>query len=100
MDREEFLKLIGDSKNSEENFWSEEYPNKSREEKVIYWLASTHKGMRMQGETGQSEYTEFSPKWYERAKSVEPHFDEIFKEVTSKLGFEFDWEEYRKRIKI
>ena len=99
MNREEFLKMVNKSHEREKNFWSEEYPNKSKEERVMYWLASTHKGMRMQGEIGQSEYSEFSSKWYKRVKSVEPDFDEIFKEVVAKIGFDFDWEEYYERIK-
>ncbi len=91
-------RIIEIGKVSENNFWSKEYPRKSREERIMYWLSTTHKGMRTQGEIGQSEYSEFSSKWYERVSSVEPDFDEIFKEVVPKLGFEFDWEEYHKRI--
>lgn len=79
-------------------FWTEEYPKLSREEKVKYWLASTHKGMRTQGEAFNDEYSEFSKGWYEHAISVESDFEEIFKEAISNIGFEFDWEEYSKRI--
>ena len=45
------------------------------------------------------EYSEFSKKWLEHAKSVESDFETIFKYVTENLGFEFDWQEYYKRIK-
>jgi hypothetical protein len=82
----------------EEHFWQFEYPHKTFYEKVQYWLASIHKGMRSQGEAINDEYSEFSLKWYQWAKEKEPAFDEIFKEVTKRLGFDFDWDEYRRRI--
>jgi hypothetical protein len=80
-------------------FWKEKYPKMSLEEKKKYWLASTHKGMRTQGEAFGDEYSEFSKKWYDFAIENEPNFDEIFDYVTKNLGFKFDWEEYKKRIK-
>jgi DNA-directed RNA polymerase subunit N (RpoN/RPB10) len=54
--------------------------------------------MRTQGEVIADEYSEFSKKWYEHALSVESDFDNIFKEVVANIGFEFNWEEYHKRI--
>jgi hypothetical protein len=88
-----------DFNNSFNIFWEKEYPNLSFEEKKRYWLASTHKGMRTQGEALGDEYSEFSKGWLEFAKENEPKFDEIFKYVTENLGFEFDWKEFNKRIK-
>lgn len=93
------LKEIQEFDNSMNKFWDEEYPKMSLEEKKKYWLAGTHKGMRTQGEAIGDEYSEFSKKWYDFAKEHEPDFDEIFDYVTKNLGFEFDWEEYKKRIK-
>ena len=80
------------------NFWEKEYPNMSFEEKKAYWLASTHKSMRTQGEALADEYSVFSKRWYDFAVENEPKFEEIFKYVTNNLGFEFNWEEYNKRI--
>lgn len=79
-------------------FWAKEYPSYSREQKVSYWLASVHHGMRTQGEATADEYSEFSLEWYDWVKSVEPKFDAIFKSVVPLLGFDFDWDEYEKRI--
>jgi len=93
------LKEIQEFDNSMNKFWYEEYPKMSLEEKKKYWLAETHKGMRTQGEAFGDEYSEFSKKWYDFAKEHEPNFDDIFDYVTKNLGFEFDWEEYNKRIK-
>lgn len=95
----DFEQFVEDMENRREKFWSEEYPKLSLEEKKRYWLASTHKGMRTQGEALADEYSEFSKKWLDFAKANEPRFDEIFQYVTQDLGFEFDWKEYNKRIK-
>ncbi|WP_299332895.1 hypothetical protein [uncultured Psychroserpens sp.] len=95
MTDKDFLKKIIDDQNK---FWLEEYTKLNRQEKVKYWLATTHKGMRTQGESFADEYSEFSKKWYDHANVVEPDFDSIFKEAMNDIGFEFDWEEYNKRI--
>lgn len=96
MNDKEFLQKILDDR---KKFWSEVYPKMSIAEKKEYWLGSTHKGMRTQGESFADPYSEFSKKWYDFAKSHEPKFDEIFSYVAKNLGFEFDWNEYNKRIK-
>lgn len=97
--KSDFDKFIEEVEASRKNFWEEKYPKMSIEEKKKYWLASTHKGMRTQGEAFADEYSEFSKGWYDFAKEHEPNFDEIFDYVTKNLGFEFDWKEYYKRIK-
>lgn len=91
MDLEEILK-------KQNEFWHKEYPKLSKEEKINYWLSMTYDGMRTQGEAIADKYSEFSKKWYDHAVSVEPDFDSIFKEAVANIGFEFNWEEYRKRI--
>ena len=90
------LREILDNRN---NFWNAEYPKMNLEEKKRWWLASTHKSMRIQGESFADEYAAFSKEWYNHAQSVESSFEEIFKYVTENLGFEFDWKEYYRRIK-
>lgn len=94
-----FDKFIDEAESSGKIFWEETYPKMSFEEKKRYWLASTHKGMRTQGEAFADPYSEFSKEWYDFAKEHETNFDEIFKYVTENLGFDFDWKEYNKRIK-
>ena len=56
--------------------------------------------MRIQGEATGDEYSEFNYDWYIGVKTREPDFDSIFREVVPLLGFEFDWQEYEKRINI
>lgn len=91
MNLEEILKR-------QDEFQYKEYPKLNKKEKINYWLAKTYDGMRTQGEVIADEYSEFSKKWYEHALSVESDFDNIFKEVVANIGFEFNWEEYHKRI--
>ena len=97
--KSDFEKFIEENEKNFTNFWKEEYPKLSFVEKKKYWLASTHKGMRNQGEALGDEYSEFSKKWYDFAKEHEPKFDEIFIYVTDNLGFKFDWQKYKERIK-
>ena len=82
----------------ENNFWKKEYPKMSYQKKVNYWLTTIHQGMRSQGEALGDEYSEFSKEWYETNKKIEPNFDSIFKEAIENIGFEFNWNEYNKRI--
>jgi hypothetical protein len=88
--KSDFEKFIEESEKEFNTFWTQEYPKLSLEEKKKYWLQSTHKGMRTQGEAFNDEYSEFSKESYEFAKKHEPHFDEIFKEIVKNLGFKFD----------
>jgi hypothetical protein len=97
--KSDFERFVEENEKKFNEFWSQEYPKLSLEEKKKYWLASTHRGMRSQGEALGDEYTEFSKKWYDFAKENEPDFDEIFKDVVKNLGFDFDWGKYYERIK-
>lgn len=96
--KSDFLKEMEEFDQELDRFWKKEYPKMSRKKKVEYWLATTHKGMRTQGESLGDEYSEFSKDWYEDNKAVEPDFDSIFKEAMENIGFEFNWNEYNKRI--
>lgn len=96
--KSDFEKFVDEIENSRERFWREEYPKMNLDEKKKFWLASTLKGMRTQGEAFADEYSEFSKGWYDFAKENEPDFDHIFKDVADNLGFKFDWNEYSKRI--
>jgi len=98
-EREKYLKEIAELEQGFDDFWSKKYPRYSLSKKKQYWLEGTHRGMRSQGEAFADEYSQFSKKWYDHAKKVEPRFDEIFQYVANNLGFEFDWKEYDKRIK-
>lgn len=93
-----FLKEMEKFELEMNRFWKKEYPKMTHKDKVAYWLASTHKGMRTQGEALGDEYSEFSKEWYETNKQIEPDFDSIFKEAMKNIGFDFNWSEYNKRI--
>jgi hypothetical protein len=92
-------KLAEQAKEKERLFWIDEYPNYSIDNKVKYWVANIHHGMRMQGGATNDPYSEFSEEWYEYVKSKENDFDFIFGEVVPRLGIDFNWDEYNKRIK-
>lgn len=79
-------------------YWEEDYPKLSFDDCVKRWLADVHRGMRTQGEVLNDEYSNFSPRWYEEAKKLEPEIDRIMEAVAPRLGFDFDWPEYRSRI--
>jgi hypothetical protein len=98
MNKTDFHKIIAESQNRERDFFKNEYSKYSFEQKVKYWLASIHQGMRTQKDVTGDEYSEFSNSWYLSTKKNEPEFDTIMKEVVLKLGFEFNWEEYKMRI--
>lgn len=90
--------LEKEGEKNEKIFWKDQYPNFSVDDKIKYWLANIHHGMRIQGEGTSDPYSEFSKEWYEDVKKKESDFDSIFEKVVPKLGFEFDWQEYYKRI--
>ncbi len=101
-EEKEILRKMKEEENigaeKEHLFWYSEYPNYSIDSKVKYWVANIHHGMRQQGDVMGDMYTEFSKKWYLDVKEKEPDFDSIFKEVVSKLDFDFNWDEYYRRI--
>jgi len=96
--KSDFLREMEEFDQEIDHFLKKEYPKLSRENKITYWLRTTHKGMRTQGEAVGDEYSEFSKDWYETNKSIETDFDSIFKEAVENIGFKFDWTEYNKRI--
>ncbi len=96
--QQKLRRLYEESKQKDDKFWKDEYPTITREEKVKVWVAIIHTGMRSQGDVTGDEYTQFTPAWYQSAKSTEPGFDDIFKDVVKRLGREFRWDEYKKRI--
>lgn len=97
---EKHKKIHQEAEQKEILFWQNEYKQYSWEQKKKYWLAFVHHGMRIQGEVTADEYSEFSYNWYIDVKSKEPEFDFLFQEIVPLLGFEFDWVEYEKRIRI
>ena len=91
-------KLAEQAKELENLFWIEEYPKYSIERRINYWVANIHYGMRIQGEATADPYSEFSIEWYTDVKLKESDFDVVFEKVVPKLGVNFDWIVYNKRI--
>ena len=79
-------KLEQESKSKDESFWADEYSKYSIEDKIDYWLANIHHGMRIQGESNGDPYCEFSEVWYKNVKSREPNFDWIFGKVIQQIS--------------
>lgn len=76
------------------DFWGNEYPRLSAEEKVNFWTADIHRGMRAAGEYGLDEYSMFTAEWYDRVLKNEPNFDKIMLEVIPMLGMMIDPVQY------
>ena len=66
-----FEKDIADTLALQKEFWDNEYPELSFEEKINYWLGSIHKGMRTQGETFGDELLGEAVELFEVVTGVE-----------------------------
>jgi hypothetical protein len=78
---------------------SEDYLNKSFEEKAKYWSGRLHGQMRNQVEWCLDEYSIFTPEWYAAVKRHEPDFDSIMDYVFENFWANYwDKKEYLKRI--
>ena len=97
---EKHQKLIQESKQKDILFWKNEYSQYSWNERKSYWLSNIYHGMRQQADVMKDMYSEFSYEWYIDVKNKEPKFDSIFLEIINKFDFEFNWQEYQKRISV
>ena len=102
------IKLLVDEKRYDEiplvlseaskNFWSEEYPKKTFDQKVSYWSGSLHRQMRWNVESGFDEMAVFSKSDYECWKEKEPLIDTILVQVIKILNLNAEevYEELKK----
>lgn len=74
-------------KKSQEDFWSNEYPKKTFEEKINYWSGSFYQQMRWDGGAGIDPLSGFSQKAYLRWKESEPNLEEMLPFILKKLDF-------------
>lgn len=81
-----------------QDFWSQEYSNKTFEEKQIFWLESIYRAMRMQGESGYDKYAIFNQASYEEWKAHEPQIDVMLDYVIRTLPFDLTEDEVRSII--
>jgi hypothetical protein len=77
------------------NFWSEEYSNKTFEEKQQFWAEYIYRQLRIQGDSGYDEYTVFNKESYEEWKKKEPQIDIMLDFVIRKLPWDRDENEVR-----
>ncbi len=81
-----------------QDFWNIEYPNKTFEEKQVFWVEYIYRSMRMKGELGLDEYTVFNKTSYEEWKAQEPQIDIMLDFVIRKLPFEHTADEVKEIV--
>ncbi len=91
-------KVSQDIQKEEKLFWDEEYPSKSREERIKHWASSLYRSMRSQEEVGQSAYSIYKKKWLEEVLKVEPEFMTFLPGVVKIWGGMWDHVKIEKRI--
>lgn len=69
-----------------EQFWENEYPQKSFDDKIKYWSGKFGRQIRFNGESGFDEYAVFSYKDYCNWKEHEPQIDDLLPKVLKVLG--------------
>jgi hypothetical protein len=67
-------------------FWATEYPTMSFENKIIYWRKDVFNAMQFQEEQGRDPYSAFTKDWMDYHLSVEPDFEKILAEITTRLS--------------
>lgn len=77
---------------NENIFKKDKYPLFSDEEKISYWGAGLHRGMRWQAESGYDEYAIYTQHWLEGVLAQEPRFMELLPNIYSLWGASFDSE--------
>ncbi|MEL6561547.1 MAG: hypothetical protein AAFQ94_25385 [Bacteroidota bacterium] len=73
-------------KQYEDSFWLNEYPKKSKEEKVQYWTTYFNVQMRRSGEQGYEELSVFDGESFSYCLSKEPDFKELLPEVLKQMS--------------
>lgn len=78
-----------------QKFWNEEYPNKTLEDKQLFWADYIYRQMRMLGDSGQDEYNVFKIASYVEWKEKEPQIDLMLDFVARRLPLDRDEYEVR-----
>jgi hypothetical protein len=74
-----------------EKFRKEEYPKKSLDERIDYWVDLVQKNMKWQGENTGDEYDGmFTREWFDENSSFDPAFENIFAAVAKKLQLDMN----------
>jgi hypothetical protein len=94
---ERHLEYLAEKRKSEE-FWKNEYPQKTFEEKQAFWAQSIYRYMRWQGESGQDEFGVFTRENYLDWKAKEPQIDLILDFIIKRFPWEMTTQEAREFI--
>ena len=81
---------VQDLFDEEDNFWKNNYPKKSLDEKISYWASGLFRSMREQEEVNQNPYAIYSEKWLRETLEVEPNFLELLPLIYNVWGGMFD----------
>lgn len=68
-------------------FWKEDYPKKSRDERLLYWTAHIGRQLRWNVESGISVENYFDDFNFEYWKIFEPDIEMIISEVKGKVTY-------------
>jgi hypothetical protein len=72
------------------DFWKNEYPKMTNQEKAKYWAGSLFRSMRMQEESNQSPYIIYSEIWLRETLKLDPNFIELLPIIYNIWGGMFD----------
>ena len=91
----ELLKRINEKSKNDykafEKFRKEEYPNKSKEEKIGYWTRLIEQNMKWQKENNGDEYDGmFTKEWFDDNIQFDPEFNSIFNIVAQNLQLDMN----------
>ena len=86
-------------KDKAKQFWSEEYPKMSLDERKAFWTLLINRRMRWQSEAGFNMYDIFDKEVYQDWKEKEPEIDNILNYVVENLSLrKEDRERLRRKI--
>ena len=92
-DSKSLLRMREDERKEDEriaNFWQNEYPQKTTEEKAKYWSGGLFRSMREQEESNLNPYAIYSENWLKETLKVEPNFLELLPHIYNIWGGMFD----------
>ena len=71
--------------NDKKDFWANEYPKMTKEEKIAYWGNSIHMQMRTSGASGYDEMSIFSNESFRLLEAKEPKILEFLPKILERL---------------
>ena len=73
------------------NFFEEEYPTFSQEDKAAFWASEFRQQMRWNGESGVNEMYVFGKEEYRFCKEKDPNFDILLPMIAKHLKFSLEY---------